>query len=252
MNTTSLCESCESHPLSLSDFLHSHEDKSVMIELKSELHMYILQKVAVASKLQNKCLICLQDYFSCTRATHIEKSNFNIMDSKADSKDTLMAMLLDIYDEFVVKKSTNDTDTKYLVVEGNAKLYELLQSLKYEYSDMLGWLIPYPGDWHMLMNYQKALMKPYFSAGLKSLAEAAGYPVAAIKECSQFKRTHHFIMEAWEAIYRAMLECFLTTTSNAPVSYTYRNHVLFYSRLHVYRGQHLYMQQQLHQHHRVF
>ena len=54
------------------------------------------------------------------------------MDSKADSKYTLMSMLLDIYDEFVVKKSTNGADTKYLVVEGDAKLYELLQSLKYD------------------------------------------------------------------------------------------------------------------------
>ena len=60
----------------------------------------------------------------------------------------------------------------------------------------------------MLMNYQIALMKPYFDAGLKSMAEAAKYPVAAIQTCSQFKRTHYFILEAWEAIYRAMLSTY--------------------------------------------
>ena len=34
---------------------------------------------------------------------------------------------------------------------------------------------------------------------------AEGYPAAAIQSCSQFQRTHHFIMEAWEAIYRVMV-----------------------------------------------
>ena len=65
------------------------------------------------------------------------------MDCKADSKDTLMSMLHDLYDEFIHTATGN----KYLVVEGDAKIYELLQSLKLEYSDELGWLIPYPGDW---------------------------------------------------------------------------------------------------------
>ena len=73
----------------------------------------------------------------------------------------------------------------------------------------LKWVVPYPGDWHALMNYQKALMKPYFDAGLKSMAEACGYPTASIKQCTQFKRTHLFIIEAWEALYRTMLIKFI-------------------------------------------
>ena len=52
----------------------------------------------------------------------------------------------------------------------------------------------------MLMNYQAALMKAYYDAGLKALAGAAGYPLAAIQSSSQFKRSHNFILEAWEAI----------------------------------------------------
>ena len=65
----------------------------------------------------------------------------------------------------------------------------------------------------MLMNYQGALMKPYFDAGLKTLAEDCGYPTAAIQNTSQFKRTHYFITESWEAIYRSMLEKFLQSES---------------------------------------
>ena len=49
-------------------------------------------------------------------------------------------------------------------------------------------------------------MKPYFDMGLKELARAAGYPVAAIQSCSQFKR---FVIEIWQALYLVMLQRFI-------------------------------------------
>ena len=52
-------------------------------------------------------------------------------------------------------------------------------------------------------------MKPYFDAGLKELAKAAGYQTASIQTCSQFKRTNQFIFEVWEALFRAMIHAFL-------------------------------------------
>ena len=122
------------------------------------------------------------------------------MDAVADCKDTLLQLAHTLREKFIVAQGM-----RWLVVEGDAKLYATVKSLKFEYGEELSWMIPYPGDFHLLMNYQKALMKPYFDAGLKSLAQAAGYPVAAIQSCSQFQRTHRFILEAWEAIYRVML-----------------------------------------------
>ena len=68
-----------------------------------------------------------------------------------------------------------------------AKLYEILKCLSFEYGEDLNWLIPYPGDFYLLLNFQKALMKPYFDAGLKATAQKARYPLAAIQTCSQFK-----------------------------------------------------------------
>ena len=50
------------------------------------------------------------------------------MDSKADSKDTMMSMLHNLYDKFIVRRG----GMKYLIVEGDAKIYEILQSLKLE------------------------------------------------------------------------------------------------------------------------
>ena len=158
-----------------------------------------------------KTFINIQDYLSLARANHTEKSNvlyLDVMDAKSDSKDTLMSMLQNLHQQFISRQGR-----QHLVVEGDAKIYELLQSLKFEYGDELQWLIPFPGDWHLLMNYQSALMKPYFDAGLKSLAEASGYPVAAIRNCTQFKRTHFFILKSWKAMYRAMLSTFINISS---------------------------------------
>ena len=67
---------------------------------------------------------------------------------------------------------------KFVVLEGDAKTYDTIQAVKFEYGVELSWLIPYPGDWHILKNYQICLMKPFFEAGLKDLAIASGYPVA--------------------------------------------------------------------------
>ena len=139
--------------------------------------------------------------FFLHKSIHTEKSN--VLDALADTSDTLMSLLYDVHREFIQQK-------KYqFLIEGDAKVYELLHSLKCEYSDELQWLIPYPGDWHMLMNFQSALMKPYFDAGLKSLAAACGYPVAAIRHCSQLFKKHYFILESSEALYRTMLVKFL-------------------------------------------
>ena len=56
-------------------------------------------------------------------------------------------------------------------------------------------------------------MKVYYHAGLRDLAEAAGYrgeTVLSLPKCSNFKRTHRFIFQVWEAIYRHMSSCFLS------------------------------------------
>ena len=193
--------------IQISDFFPNSQERIALTELKEEINVYMLQKVAIATKFSDKPLVNIQDCLSCTRATHTEKCQvyyLDIMDAVADKKDTLMSMLFNLHMQFIESKKC-----EYLVVECDAKLYETLQSLKVEYGSELKWVVPYPGDWHALMNYQKALMKPYFDAGLKSLAEACGYPKASIKHCSQFKKTHLFIIEAWEALYRTMLIRFI-------------------------------------------
>ncbi len=119
-----------------------------------------------------------------------------VMDGVSDKKDTILELL----HRFIKGQDHQD----YLVIEGDQKLFEIFQELKHEYGKDLNWVIPMPEDWHMLMNYQKALMKPYSDAGFKELAKASGYPIASIQACGQFERTHHFLMEVWEALFRVM------------------------------------------------
>ena len=194
---------------SINDFLMSKEENESVHNLQSELFSYMLQKLAVAESTSDQPFISIQDYFNMTRATHTETSKIaylEVMDAISDCKDTQLELLHDLFAKFIVKQPR-----EYLVVEGDQKLFEVLQSLKFEYGSELDWVIPIPGDWHLLMNYQSALMKPYFDAGLKHLAKSAGYPVSSIQTCGQFKRTHQFILEVWEAMYRVMISLFLRT-----------------------------------------
>ena len=65
----------------------------------------------------------------------------------------------------------------YLVVAGDQKTFSRLCEIKHAYGKDLDWLIPFLGDWHLLKNYQSVLMKVYYHAGLRDLAEAAGYSI---------------------------------------------------------------------------
>ena len=193
--------------VTITDFLTSETENESLDDLNQDLFTYMLQKQAIELSESDQPFMNMQDYFSTTRVTHTEKSEvayFEVMNAVSDSKDTQIEMLHSLFDKFI-RGSTRE----YLVVEGDQKLYDILQSLKFEYGKELDWVIPFPGDWHLLKNFQVALIKPYFDAGLKDLAKAAGYPVASIEICGQFKRTHHFLLETWEALYRAMITIFL-------------------------------------------
>ena len=191
----------------LTDFVLNVSQREALHELQNELNVHILHKLATKNIPSHHIFLNLQDFLTATKPTHTEKSHvayLPVMDAVAESKDTVMELLHKLREEFIV-----GMHFEHLVVEGDGKLYEILKSLQFEYGEELRWVIPYPGDWHMLRNYQKPLMKAYFDAGLKALARTSGYPVPAIQSSSQFKRSHQFILEAWEALYRAMLTQFV-------------------------------------------
>ncbi len=143
---------------SISDYLVTTNEQIALDELKQGITTYMLQKVAVATKHPTEALLNIQDYFACTSTGHTEKSNvyhLNIMHARADNKDTLMSLLYDLHDKFIKSQKHN-----WLVIEGDAKVYELLQALKTDYKDGLKWVVPLTGDWHTLKNYQIAPSNP--------------------------------------------------------------------------------------------
>ena len=75
-------------------------------------------------------------------------------------------------------------------------------------------MTPFPGDWHILKNFQEVLLKIYYSAGLCHLAIASGYQPKSIG--TNFKRTHNFLLEVWEALYRYFLYIFLSKEEAPP------------------------------------
>ena len=187
------------------DFEINQEEMQHLTELQEEVNTYLIIKSCM--NRPQHTFLNIQQYLSATRVTRTEKSNvyyLEVMDAVADTKDTMIEMLYNLHHKFIEDQGLN-----YLVVEGDAKLFNILQSLKHEYGDKLQWVIPYPGNWHTLKNYQPALLKAYFDAGLKDMARAAGYSVNQIYNCSHFKRVHHFILEPWEALYKVMLTKFL-------------------------------------------
>ena len=78
----------------------------------------------------------------------------DVLDQNADCSETIAEVLNKLHNEFCVKAQYD-----HLVVAGDAKTYHHLQSLKLDYGEKLSWLHPFPGDFHILMNYQPILSK---------------------------------------------------------------------------------------------
>ena len=147
----------------------------------------------------------LQSLLNCVRkqATDSEVSivvYVEIISERADSKSTVMGVIGRLQKTFI-----QEFNQKYVIVVGDAKTYNILREICFEYRSHLKWLIPWPGDWHVLFNYQKALMKPYADAGLASLGKASGHrseTLTALIQASSFRTTHEFLLQSFEAFYR--------------------------------------------------
>lgn len=86
----------------------------------------------------------------CVRKQTADKEVSNvayieIISERADSKPTLLGVIGRLQKVFI-----QELNQKYVLVVGDAKTYQLLQAIRYEYKTQLEWLVPFPGDWHVL------------------------------------------------------------------------------------------------------
>ena len=105
---------------------------------------------------------------------------------------------------------------KYIVIVGNGKSYDHLINLKTEYDFSLSWVLPYPGDWHILKNVLPIFMKIYLDAGLKPLAAKFHHSSTyrMLTDCIKFSVTHRFFKPVWEVILRHQIHAFLSVSEN--------------------------------------
>ena len=54
-------------------------------------------------------------------------------------------------------------------------VWALEETLKNEHGKQMEWMLSLPGDWHILFNYQKVLLKIYGDAGLLQIAKVGGH-----------------------------------------------------------------------------
>ena len=197
------CNAQQSVP-NTQDFEPSPDDNKTLLDKVNMFTQYMLQKVA--NNDQTSAIIDVKSYLTLLHNyPPPEQSNiihYKVLNQRCDDKSTLLNVISELHEKFILTQKMN-----WLLLEGDQATYARLQSIKKEYGKDLEWLIPLPGDWHLLKNFQEVLVKVYFDAGLSDLAKASGYQPNSIG--SIFKRTHYFLLETWEAFYRYFLHRFL-------------------------------------------
>ena len=165
------------------------EEDEHLDHLRKFIFKYMVIKEEKTDELE---LHGLSSFLSAAYNDCVEQSNVvyvDIVSLPADSKDTVHVLnRLKLHRIFIVEEGIH-----WLVVVGDAKTYDILQNLRREYGGQLQWMLPLPGDWHILYNYQKVLLKVYGDAGLLQLAKVAGHRSETLKslaQASHFKRTH--------------------------------------------------------------
>ncbi len=200
--------SSASSTVQLGSFQVTASEQSAVDNLSDNLFSYVLLKEASAP---DKLLVDLKTFCGMTlpNIPKVQCSNvvyLPVVDLHADSTEAMEAVVAKLHKEYGIGESAD-----YLVLVGDQKTYTRVCELKQEYGTELDWVIPFIGDWHLLSNYQSVLMKVYYDAGLKDLAESSGHrgeTLTSIKKCSSYKRTHQFLLQAWEAMYRQMFKAF--------------------------------------------
>lgn len=195
----------QNHTLNLDDFRVSDKERKVLMDFKTLLTHYMLQKVA--NNDHDQTILDLKAYLTLFHNIPTQEcSNIiyhKVIDQHCDDKATILGIVSELHEEFIASDKM-----KWLLVEGDQATYNRLQIIKKEYGSDLSWLIAFPGDWHFLKNFQEVLMKVYFDAGLSDLAKASGYQTNTV--ASNFKRNHFFLLEAWESLYNHFLSLFLS------------------------------------------
>ena len=214
-NTTSCTRQLHIQTLTMEDF-----DEQLLMNHK--LFSYVaLKYVAHHCQDFNCTLSDMRCFLRNDDSVKIRPSQIYYMElvnENPDGDETMCIVAEDLLEKF----NTKEQD-EWVMLVGDGKTYQHLMNIKQQYRVAFQKLIVFPGDWHTLKNYQPVLMKVYYHMGLKELAMSCGFRSSTLKSlesCSNFKRTHCFLLQVWEALYREMLRAYLV---NSDPSYLVEN-----------------------------
>ncbi|VDH92768.1 Hypothetical predicted protein [Mytilus galloprovincialis] len=191
--------------LKLDDFHETDLEKEHWNTFETKLISYGFMKDCVQEK--HILIPGLKTYLSHSHKT-TEPSTFRsvaVLNDPADSKETVVKTLNILHDRFQIGQHL-----QHLVVVGDGKSYDHLIKLKTEYGSALDWVLPYPGDWHILKNILPIFIKIFYDAGIKELAGIYhhGATLKVLTECTKFSVTHRFLCHVWEAMIRCQIEAY--------------------------------------------
>ena len=86
----------------------------------------------------------LKTFLSFSETDKSEFCSIEVLDETADSKATVLKT------EYSSQKVSDWDKASVSSVVGDGKSYDHLIKLKSEYGGSLIWVLPYPGDWHIL------------------------------------------------------------------------------------------------------
>ena len=191
-------------------FVVTEKEEESVAELNDSLFSYICERFNFLNDDANVTIPGMKVKLAIEKEnTNIVKSKCSylyILDEKADCAATLKRCLGMLYDIFQVKDKIN-----HLVIAGDGATIKLLLNIKKEYGQSLDWVIPFLGDWHILKNFQEVLMKIYWDSGLKEIAKLSHKHITlqSLSSCSNYKRTHRFFLQVFEAIFMCQYQSFL-------------------------------------------
>ena len=156
--------------LTMADFEESKEEADEQLLLSRELFSYILLKYTTHHDQDFHCTLSEMRCFLNDKGNDaVQPSQIHYMElinENPDSDDTMCIVAEDLLEKFDTEEQKG-----WVVLVGDGKTYQHLMNIKRQYGKALEKLIIFPGDWHILKNFQPILIKVYYNAGLRELAE---------------------------------------------------------------------------------
>ena len=136
----------------------SKSEQTELDALLDDTLAYMVYKNTITDSMPDKLGKSLQGFLETLDSSQNPQSNVVYIDILDEHADTILHTLAVLQDKLQV-----GTRLKVLGVIGDGKTYDHLHALKIENGADLNWLIPLPGNWNILKNYQQVLMKVYLT-----------------------------------------------------------------------------------------